>query len=146
MLINSFIIKALNSQLSVMAISWTIWTIVEPANYVIVACLPNLRPILMRILPQSFFLLTYMRGSKPYSIVNIPWPKGRGAPKISMATAEIRGASHITGPLDRSVDRSRTAPDDLEANNELRHKESAGESVAREAAKKFTVWPEPRRM
>ena len=35
----------------------TIWTINEPANYVIAACLPILRPVLARYLSESFFVL-----------------------------------------------------------------------------------------
>ncbi|KAL9070660.1 MAG: hypothetical protein Q9161_004714 [Pseudevernia consocians] len=41
---------------------WTIWTINEPANYIIAACLPTLRPIFQRVLPSSFFILS--NGSK----------------------------------------------------------------------------------
>lgn len=37
---------------------FTIWTINEPANYVIAACLPILRPVLARYLPESFFVLS----------------------------------------------------------------------------------------
>lgn len=44
------------------SITWTIWTINESANYIIAACLPTLRPLLLRILPSSFFVL-----SKPYT-------------------------------------------------------------------------------
>ena len=37
---------------------WTIWTINEPANYIIAASLPTLRPIFVRIFPSSFFILS----------------------------------------------------------------------------------------
>ncbi|KAL8652631.1 MAG: hypothetical protein Q9210_002574 [Variospora velana] len=84
------------------AISWTIWTIVEPANYVIAACLPTLRPILVHLLPPSFFLLSAKRKSASYSSLKISWPKGRGSPRIMVATAEIHGQSHLTGPWDAS--------------------------------------------
>ncbi|KAI4138787.1 MAG: hypothetical protein L6R39_006608 [Caloplaca ligustica] len=95
-----------------LAISWTIWTMVEPANYVIAACLPTLRPIFMRILPQNFFLLSHKRKSKSYSSVKISWPKGRATPKITLASADIHGPSHLTGPWDAS----RVTREDLEAN------------------------------
>ncbi|KAL8801732.1 MAG: hypothetical protein Q9182_004271 [Xanthomendoza sp. 2 TL-2023] len=63
---------------NLMALSRTIWTLIEPANYIIVASLPTLRPILIRILPAKFFLLTHAsQRSRPYSILNISWPKGR---------------------------------------------------------------------
>ncbi|KAL9020813.1 MAG: hypothetical protein Q9185_001997 [Variospora sp. 1 TL-2023] len=84
------------------AISWTIWTIVEPANYIIAACLPTLRPILVRLLPQRFFLLSAKRKSTSYSSRKISWPMGRASPRIMMATAEIHGQSHLTGPWDAS--------------------------------------------
>lgn len=44
---------------------WTIWTINEPANYIIAASLPTLRPIFLRVLPSSFFILNNSRSSKP---------------------------------------------------------------------------------
>ncbi|KAI4248204.1 MAG: hypothetical protein LQ352_005986 [Teloschistes flavicans] len=91
-----------------LAISWTIWTIVEPANYVIAACLPTLRPVLVKILPHSFFVLTFKRRSKPYSSPKRSWRRGRTMPQIAMASADIRGPSHITGPWDSS----RTQPVD----------------------------------
>ncbi|KAL9601457.1 MAG: hypothetical protein Q9219_002523 [cf. Caloplaca sp. 3 TL-2023] len=96
-----------------LAISWTIWTMVEPANYVIAACLPTLRPILVKILPPSFFLLTYRRRSKPYTSLKISWPKGRSTPKITLASADIHSPSHLTGPWDAS----RKTCNDLEAND-----------------------------
>ncbi|KAL9048407.1 MAG: hypothetical protein Q9206_006047 [Seirophora lacunosa] len=94
-----------------LAISWTIWTIVEPGNYVIAACLPTLRPILARLLPASFFLLSAKRKSRSYSSLKISWPKGRASPRIMLATAEIHGQSHLTGPWDQS----KYFPEDLEA-------------------------------
>ncbi|KAL8688027.1 MAG: hypothetical protein Q9218_005960 [Villophora microphyllina] len=124
-----------------LAISWTIWTIVEPANYVIAACLPTLRPIFVRILPPSFFLLTYKRQSKPYSSIKISWPKGR-SPKITMATADIHGASHLTGPWDGSVIQC----NDLEAGRDARPK-TAGEKeeeIPMESARE--VLPSPMSM
>ncbi|KAL9039060.1 MAG: hypothetical protein Q9214_005030, partial [Letrouitia sp. 1 TL-2023] len=93
---------AKTNTISWIAISWTIWTVVEPANYVIAACLPTLRPILVRVLPPSFFILTHQRTRKYYSSFKFSWPKGRRAPKISLASKDIHGASHITGPWDSS--------------------------------------------
>ena len=49
------------------SIAWTIWTVNEPANYIIAACLPTLRPLFLRILPSSLFVLSKQRGSKPQS-------------------------------------------------------------------------------
>ena len=43
---------------------WTIWTINEPANYIIAACLPTLRPVFLRILPSSFSILSNGRSGK----------------------------------------------------------------------------------
>lgn len=43
------------------AVAWTIWTIIEPANLIIAACLPTLRPIFVRIFPEKFFILTRKR-------------------------------------------------------------------------------------
>ncbi|KAL8809828.1 MAG: hypothetical protein Q9200_003074 [Gallowayella weberi] len=119
----------------VMAISWTIWTIIEPANYVIVACLPTLRPILMRILPAKFFLTYRSHSSRPYSIVNISWPKGRasGSPKSSVALANINGAKQMmTGPWDGP---RAGGPPDLEANGLRMHGDNLGELTAVEAAR-----------
>lgn len=98
---------------STIALEISIWTLVEPSNYIIVACLPTLRPILLKILPASFFLLTNRRKSKSYSRIKISWPKGRSTPKITLASADIHGPSHLTGPWDGS---RATRDDDLEAN------------------------------
>ncbi|KAL8819499.1 MAG: hypothetical protein Q9223_002087 [Gallowayella weberi] len=120
---------------NLMAISWTIWTIIEPANYVIVACLPTLRPILMRILPAKFFLTYRSHSSRPYSIVNISWPKGRasGLPKSSVALANINGAKQMmTGPWDGP---RAGGPPDLEANGLRMHGDNLGELTAVEAAR-----------
>lgn len=90
------------------AIVWTIWTINEPANYIIAACLPTLRPIFMRILPENFFILTRKRDSSqrakttgsptkvgsPRKVI-WSWPKGKVTPVISLVT---RSASRLTGP------------------------------------------------
>ena len=40
------------------SVAWTIWTINESANYIFAACLPTLRPLFLRILPSSFFILS----------------------------------------------------------------------------------------
>ncbi|KAL8770046.1 MAG: hypothetical protein Q9209_004084 [Squamulea sp. 1 TL-2023] len=133
----SYSSETTNQNPTLTAISWTIWTIVEPANYIIAACLPTLRPILVRIIPPSFFLLTNKRKSKPYSIVKISWPKGRGAPKISMATADIHGASHITGPWDRS----RAETEDLEASGGIPHEEKVEDWPVTKVAKKYSLTP-----
>ncbi|KAI4131128.1 MAG: hypothetical protein LQ341_006387 [Variospora aurantia] len=106
---------------SAVAISWTIWTIVEPANYIIAACLPTLRPILVRLLPQSFFLLSAKRKSTSYSSLKISWPMGRAPPRIMMATAEIHGQSHLTGPWDAS----KSYAEDLEAGVEAKAPDKA---------------------
>ena len=91
------------------AIVWTIWTINEPANYIIAACLPTLRPIFVCILPESFFILTRKRDSsgdaKQATSTGSPtritwsWPKGRRTPKITLVST---GASRRTGPWERS--------------------------------------------
>lgn len=110
-----------NSGCIAVAISWTIWTIVEPANYIIAACLPTLRPILVRLLPQSFFLLSAKRKSTSYSSLKISWPMGRAPPRIMMATAEIHGQSHLTGPWDAS----KSYAEDLEAGVEAKAPDKA---------------------
>lgn len=94
-----------------LAISWTIWTLVEPANYIIAACLPTLRPILTRILPPSFFFLTRKRKSTAYSSIKICWLKGRATPRITLVSSDICGISRMTGPWDLS----RAPSEDLEA-------------------------------
>ena len=48
-------------------IALTIWTINEPANYLIAACLPTLRPIFSKCLPESFFILSRASRSKSRS-------------------------------------------------------------------------------
>ncbi|KAL8682492.1 MAG: hypothetical protein Q9186_001439 [Xanthomendoza sp. 1 TL-2023] len=118
-------------------ISWTIWTLVEPANYVIVACLPTLRPILTRILPAKFFFFTYRSTSRPYSIVSISWPKGRGDRKVSTDMAGIKGASHMIEPWNGS----RTGPPDMEANIVRFHRENIGEKAGRETARDINASP-----
>ncbi|KAL8814959.1 MAG: hypothetical protein Q9191_008500 [Dirinaria sp. TL-2023a] len=101
---------------STAAIAWTIWTINEPANYIIAACLPTLRPILVRILPEKMFFLARKResnGENQKTAARTPeqgkrnvgsflawrWLRGSMAPKISLGS---RGASRLTGPWDRS--------------------------------------------
>ena len=69
------------------AIDQTIWTINEPANYIIAACLPTLRPIFVRIIPDKFSILTRKRDSS------------QRAEMIGLVT---RGASRLSGPWDRS--------------------------------------------
>ena len=94
------------------AIAWTIWTLNEPANYIIAACLPTLRPIFVRILPDRFFILTRKRDTSgnaktpesptpdsPRGRFVWSWPKGSMVPKVSLMS---RGASRLTGPWDRS--------------------------------------------
>ncbi|KAL9008414.1 MAG: hypothetical protein Q9173_006456 [Seirophora scorigena] len=117
-----------------LAISWTIWTIVEPGNYVIAACLPTLRPILARLLPASFFLLSAKRKSRSYSSLKISWPKGRTSPRIMLATAEIHGQSHLTGPWDRS----KYFPENLEAGLEAKAPDKA---LVRESRLRLTPSP-----
>lgn len=86
----------------VTAVAWTIWTLTEPANYVIAACLPTLRPVLTRILPEQMFILSKSRdtSNKPYSSrrLKISWPKGRSAPKLTLLSRDPM--SHMTGPWD----------------------------------------------
>lgn len=86
----------------VTAIAWTIWTLTEPANYVIAACLPTLRPVLTRILPEKMFILSKSRdtSNKPYSSrrLKISWPKGHSAPKLTLLSRDPM--SHMTGPWD----------------------------------------------
>ncbi|KAL8678232.1 MAG: hypothetical protein Q9224_007133 [Gallowayella concinna] len=121
----------------VTAISWTIWTLVEPANYIIVACLPTLRPILTRILPAKFFFLTNRSTSRSYSIVSISWPKGRGDRKVSIAMADVKGAPHMIEPYEGS----RAGPPDLEANSVKFHREKAGEMAGMEAGRDINASP-----
>lgn len=115
-----------HGQASDNALEISIWTLVEPSNYIIVACLPTLRPILLKILPASFFLLTNNRKSKSYSPIKISWPKGRATPKITLASADIHGPSHLTGPWDGS----RVTCDDLEANNVTLQEKSTDKGVS----------------
>lgn len=94
------------------AIVWTIWTINEPANYIIAACLPTLRPIFVRIFPEQLFILSRKRDSdtsngnakvardgRAGGILTWSWPRGRMTPKISIGS---RGASRLTGPWELS--------------------------------------------
>ena len=76
------------------AIDWTIWTINEPANYIIAACPPTLRPIFVRIIPDRFSILTRKRDSSQRAEMI-----GPVTPMISLVT---RGASRLSGPWDRS--------------------------------------------
>ncbi|KAL8784345.1 MAG: hypothetical protein Q9195_009077 [Heterodermia aff. obscurata] len=76
------------------AIDWTIWTINEPANYIIAACLPTLRPIFVRIFSDKFSILTRKRDSSQRADMI-----GLVTPTISLVT---RGASRLSGPWDRS--------------------------------------------
>lgn len=81
------------------SLAWTIWTINEPANYIIAACLPTLRPIFVRILPASFFILTKKRTSKPYtSSIKASWPKGSLGPKLHLESRRFMTSSQIAGP------------------------------------------------
>ena len=74
----------------------------EPANYVIAACLPTLRPVLTRVLPEQMFVLSKSRNTsnKPYSLrsLKLSWPRGQAAPKLTLVERDAK--SHITGPWD----------------------------------------------
>ena len=88
------------------SLNWTIWTINEPANYIIAACLPTLRPIFLRILPSSFFILSNQR-NRPFrvytsSFLKVSWPRGSLAPKLRLET-RFQTCSRITGPWDKSA-------------------------------------------
>ena len=82
------------------ALAWTIWSLNEPVNYVIAACLPTLRPIFIRVLPPSFFILS-KQSSKSYSStrVKIFWPSGKLVPKMKLETMAITDPN-LTGPWD----------------------------------------------
>ncbi len=84
----------------VAAVAWTIWTMSEPANYVIAACLPTLRPVLTRVLPEQMFVFSKSRNTsdKPYSVrsLKLSWPRGQAAPKLTLVGREAK--SQITGP------------------------------------------------
>ena len=111
----------LSSSTTSTSLAWTIWTINEPANYIIAACLPTLRPIFVRILPASFFILTRTRASqrvespvggsdsrknKKSKVGTWTWTKttvrgwGSVAPKVSVGS---KGASRLSGPWDGPV-------------------------------------------
>jgi hypothetical protein len=94
----------------------TLFTLLEPSNYIIAACLPTLRPIFIRILPESVFILSRKRNSSSNpksptsptangnekqswgsSTVKWSWSKGSLTPKISLVS---RGRSQLSGPWD----------------------------------------------
>ena len=78
---------------------WTIWTINEPANYIIAACLPTLRPIFMRILPSSFFILSRKRSTRSDSpSIKISWPRGSFKPKMEFGSRGFQTSSRLAGP------------------------------------------------
>lgn len=99
------------------ALILTLFTLLEPANYIIAACLPTLRPIFIRILPESVFILSRKRNSSSNpksptspahangkqswgsSTLKWRWSKGSTTPKISLVS---RGRSQLTGPWDGS--------------------------------------------
>ena len=83
----------------------------EPANYVIAACLPTLRPVLTRILPEKMFVLSKSRNTsnKPYTSksIKVSWSKGHVAPKLELIPRDAK--SHMTGPWDPTrLDNSRS--------------------------------------
>ncbi len=85
------------------AIAWTIWTLNEPANYVIAACLPTLRPIFILILPASFFLLSKQTSNKrshPSTSIRILWPRGSFRPtfRLETDTRVAKTDSRLSGP------------------------------------------------
>lgn len=73
---------------------WTIWTINEPANYIIAACLPTLRPIFQLILPSSFFILSKGRSNSK-----------RSTPRVKILQSP--SSSMMLSPLDASPVRDR---------------------------------------
>ena len=93
------------------AVVWTIWTVTEPANYVIAACLPTLRPVLTRVLPEKMFVFSKSRdtSNKPYTSrsLKVSWRKGHVAPKLELIWRDMK--SHMTGPWDPArADNSRS--------------------------------------
>ena len=76
------------------AIDWTIWTINEPANCIIAACLPTLRPIFVRVFSDKFSILTRKRDSSQRAEMI-----GLVTPMISLVS---RSASTLTELWDRS--------------------------------------------
>ena len=53
----------------------------------------------MRILPNSFFLLSKKRSSKPYtSSLKVSWPRGSIKPQFRLETRVAETNSQITGP------------------------------------------------
>ena len=82
----------------------------EPANYVVAACLPTLRPIFIRVLPASFFVLSNKRSS------NRPTDSSKKAKKGS----SDKGISlHVTNPCFTGPWQSQYVPEDLE--NDTHH-------------------------
>lgn len=76
----------------------------EPANYIIAACLPTLRPILIRIFPSSFFVLSRKRGLKLYtSSPKVFWPRPSLAPKFHPGSSKHQTHTLSTGPWNTNV-------------------------------------------
>ncbi|KAL2037601.1 hypothetical protein N7G274_009714 [Stereocaulon virgatum] len=89
----------LNTVTSGTSLGWTIWTINEPANYIIAACLPTLRPIFIRILPASFFILSRKRSTRSDNpSAKVSWPRGSFRPKIEYGSRGFQSQSRLTGP------------------------------------------------
>ncbi|MCJ1278784.1 hypothetical protein MMC21_006602, partial [Puttea exsequens] len=131
------------------ALIWTIWTLNEPANYIIAACLPTLRPIFVRILPSSFFILSRKRSTpspQGSSTLKVSWPKGSYRPRIEYSKPGFQTSSLITGPWDAQrgeeiregeVEREGMAWVDLEGGlpANCRRVSGTGESVAESEGK-----------
>ena len=63
----------------------------EPANYIIAACLPTLRPIFVRVLPDKFSILTRKRDSSQRAeIIGLVAPRRGRISRWTLRGTELR--------------------------------------------------------